>query len=134
MYVAEAASERHEAFGHRPKVLLVEDEAIIRLALASELRGARYEVIEASNADEALEILESVPVDLLISDFFMPGSMDGLQLAECARESCEKLKIIMLSGHLPQPPSAKLADCYFPKPYRSSAVLASCRDLLHFPG
>ncbi len=62
MYVAEALIERREA--KRPTVLLVEDEPIVRLDLASELRGARYEVIEASNADDALEVLHSHPVDL----------------------------------------------------------------------
>ena len=130
MFVAEAVTGRREAVGDRAKVLLVEDEAIARLYLASELRGAKYEVFEASNADEALQILQSSAVDLLISDVVMPGSMDGIELAARAREVRGSLKIIILSGQLPQAPSAKVADGYFSKPYGCSTVLKSCRRLL----
>ncbi len=111
-------------------MLLVEDEAIIRLHLASELRGAKYEVIEASNADEALEVLHTLPVDLMISDVVMPGSMDGIALAERAREISQSMKIIIVSGQLRQPPSRNLADDFFAKPYGCSTVLRACRQLL----
>jgi two-component system, response regulator PdtaR len=129
VFVAEAITKRREPC-ERVKVLLVEDEALIRLCLASELRGARYEVIEASNADEALEIVQTHPVDLMISDVVMPGSMDGVELAERARKVREDMKIIIVSGQLPQAPSQACADDYFTKPYGCSTVLRSCRELL----
>jgi two-component system, response regulator PdtaR len=114
----------------RPKVLLVEDEPILRLELASELRGAKYEVIEVSNADDALKVLRSAPVDLMISDVVMPGSMDGIELAARARELRENMKIIVISGQISQAPSHNLADVYFDKPYGCTAVLTSCRRLV----
>ncbi len=130
MFVAEALNERHEAARERAKVLLVEDEDISRLLLASELRGAKYEVIEASNADDALEVLHSRPVDLLISDVVMPGSMDGMELAARARKVRQDMKIIIVSGQFAYPPVETVADGFFSKPYGCSTVIRSCRQLL----
>ncbi len=128
MYVAEALIERREA--KRPTVLLVEDEPIVRLDLASELRGARYEVIEASNADEALTALHSSPIDLMISDAVMPGSIDGVALAACARKVNSGMKIIIISGQSSEAPAENVADGYFAKPYGCTPVLKTCRQLL----
>src|SRR5271166_989197 len=125
MFVAEAIIERNEASRKRPTVLLVEDEPIIRLHLASELRGAKYEVIEASNADDALEVLRSLKVDLLISDVVMPGSMNGVELATRARDLSSGMKIIIVSGQLAQSPPDKIADGFFAKPYGFTTVLKS---------
>ena len=105
-------------------------EAIVRLDLTSELRGARYDVIEASNADEALDVLHSHPVDLMISDVVMPGSMDGVQLAASACKVRSGMKIIVVSGQLFRAPPENLADEFFSKPYGCIAVLKSCRRLL----
>ena len=121
MLVAEAMNERREENGAR--VLLVEDEPIIRLDLASELRGARYEVIEAANAGEALTILNSLPIDLLISDVAMPGSMDGAGLAAHARKVYPDMKIIIVSGKFPEPPAGCAADGFFAKPYGARPCL-----------
>ncbi len=128
MYVAEAIIERREA--KRPTVLLVEDEPIVRLDLASELRGARYEVIEASNADEALSVLHSSPIDLMISDVVMPGSIDGVALAARARKVNSGMKIIIISGESSQAPAENVADGYVAKPYGCTPVLKTCRKLL----
>lgn len=128
MYVAEAIIERRET--KRPTVLLVEDEPIVRLDLASELRGARYEVIEASNADEALSVLNSSPVDLMISDVVMPGSMDGVALAARARKVNSGMKIIIVSGELPGAPAESVADGFIAKPHGCTPVLKTCRQLL----
>jgi DNA-binding NtrC family response regulator len=128
MYVAEAIMERREA--KRPTVLLVEEEPIARLDLASELRGARYEVIEASNADEALTALHSSPIDLMISDAAMPGSIDGVALAARARKVNSGMKIIMISGESCEGQAEDVADGYFAKPYGCTPVLKTCRQLL----
>jgi two-component system, response regulator PdtaR len=127
MFVAESMHERHKT--KLARVLLVEDEPIIRLDLASELRGAHYEVIEASNAGEALSVLDSQAIDLMISDVVMPGSMDGVALAEHARAVNPDMKIIIVSGYSSGPP-ANVADEFFAKPYGSTPVLKTCRQLL----
>ena len=128
LFTAEALKDRRQAL--KGTVLVVEDEPIVRLDLASELRGARYDVIEASNADEALDVLHSHKVDLMISDVAMPGSMDGVQLAARAREVRSGMKIIIVSGQVFRAPPETLADEFFSKPYGCIAVLKSCRRLL----
>jgi response regulator RpfG family c-di-GMP phosphodiesterase len=69
-------------------ILFVEDECLISIIASDALRDAGYKVIEAANADEALAILLSqTPVDLLISDVRMPGSLDGLGLLAATHEA-----------------------------------------------
>jgi len=72
-----------------PTVLLVEDEVLVRMMLADQLREAGCTVVEASDADEALLLLRQnlVRIDLVISDVRMPGSMDGLGLARVIDQS-----------------------------------------------
>jgi CheY-like chemotaxis protein len=82
-----------------PLVLLVEDEVLILILLAEELRLAGYAVIEAVSADEAFGIISSgTIISLLLTDFRMPGSMTGFQLAELAREKLPNVPIILVSA------------------------------------
>jgi len=68
-------------------VLVVEDEPIILLDVADQLRDAGFDVIEASNADQAIKHLNNNPaIRLLFTDIDMPGSMDGLKLAAAVRD------------------------------------------------
>jgi CheY-like chemotaxis protein len=71
---------------NRPTVLIVEDEFIIALGAADWVQQAGFDTIEASNADEAVAILEARPdIEIIFTDVRMPGSMDGLKLAHCVR-------------------------------------------------
>ena len=63
------------------KVLVVEDDLLIRMTSSAMLEDAGYEVLEAGDADAALLLLEETPVALLFTDIDMPGSMDGMKLA-----------------------------------------------------
>lgn len=117
---------------NRVAVLVVEDEVLIRLDVADQLRGAGYEVLEASNADEAIEILNVTPsIRLLFTDVDMPGSMDGLKLAAAVRDRWPPVKIIVTSGHrivdITEMPDGSM---FFSKPYPHLAVLKSMRELL----
>ena len=75
-----------EKFDHSILVV-VEDEVLVRMMLADQLREAGYRVVEASDADEALELLQhdALDVKVVISDVQMPGSMDGIELARVIR-------------------------------------------------
>jgi CheY-like chemotaxis protein len=67
-------------------VLIVEDELLIRLDLADQLRTAGLTVVEASTGDEALTVLKANDtVDLVVSDIRMPGATDGMELAAWLR-------------------------------------------------
>ncbi|HXD91250.1 MAG TPA: response regulator, partial [Candidatus Binataceae bacterium] len=62
----------------RPVVLIIEDEFLLRMEAAEMIEAAGFEVVEAGNADQAIEILESRPdITVVFTDVQMPGSMDG---------------------------------------------------------
>lgn len=80
-------------------ILLVEDEFLIRHFLACDLVDAGYEVVEAENADQALELLtDRYDIDFLITDINMPGLLDGLELAHIVRERRPATKVVIFSG------------------------------------
>jgi CheY-like chemotaxis protein len=63
-------------------VLLVEDEPLVRMLLAEELREAGLSVVEAGDAGEALSFLSATDqIDIVVTDIQMPGDMDGRELA-----------------------------------------------------
>jgi CheY-like chemotaxis protein len=84
----------------QPKtILVVDDEVLIRLLIAKYLRECGYTVIEAINADEALQVLQSEHrVDLVLSDVQMPGSLDGFGLAQWVRKNKDGVPIILVGN------------------------------------
>lgn len=99
------------------RVLLVEDDLMVRLITAEGLRDAGLEVAEARNADEALSYLAGGgKVDLLLTDVEMPGPLDGVQLAQRLRARQPDLPMIIVSGRA-APPGAAALGRFIPKPY-----------------
>ena len=83
----------------RPVVLIVEDDFLLRMDAADMIKAAGFEVIEAGNADQAIEVLEARPdITVVFTDIQMPGSMDGLKLARAVRGRWPPIKIIATSG------------------------------------
>src|ERR1700674_2110137 len=88
---------------HQPaaKVLVVEDEMMLRMRAVDIVEDAGFTPIEAVNGDDAFAILESrSDIDLLFTDIQMPGTMDGLKLAHAVHERWPSIKIILVSGKL----------------------------------
>jgi CheY-like chemotaxis protein len=82
-----------------PVVLVVEDEQLVRLSVVKTIEDAGFDAIEAADADEAIRILESrKDIRLVFTDVHMPGSMDGLKLAQAVRNRWPPIKIIVTSG------------------------------------
>mgnify|MGYP002079182677 FL=1 len=80
-------------------VLLVEDEALIRLSTADMLNDMGFKVVEASSAEEALELVNrGLHPDLLISDHLMPG-MNGTELAKIVRSREPEVQVLIVSGY-----------------------------------
>jgi CheY-like chemotaxis protein len=116
----------------RPVVLIVEDEFLLRMDAVDMIAAAGFEVVEAANADEAIEILESRPdITVVFTDIQMPGSMDGLKLARAVRGRWPPIKIIATSGHV-HVGEADLPEGgrFLPKPYSSGQVTDVLRELM----
>ncbi|MBE7216962.1 MAG: response regulator, partial [Caulobacteraceae bacterium] len=82
------------------RILFVEDEDAVRVVAARLLRARGYEVIEAADGEEALELAEAHTgqIDLLISDVIMPG-LDGPTLLKKARRFLDGAKVMFISGY-----------------------------------
>ena len=80
------------------EILLVDDEATIRLTLGAMLERAGYGVTVADSGEEAVTLLERQAFDLLLVDMKMPG-MDGMQVIAVARARQPDIAIIVLTGH-----------------------------------
>jgi CheY-like chemotaxis protein len=84
------------------RILIVEDDVIVRLVVSDALQESGFHVHEAANAMEAIAILErGNGFDLVLSDIRMPGEQDGLGLLEWARIHHPTLPIIITSGYIP---------------------------------
>ena len=115
-----------------PVVLIVEDESLTRLDAVEMAETAGFAVVEASNADEAIRILESRnDIRIVFTDIDMPGSMDGLKLARAIRNRWPPIQLIVTSGHVKPAPGEIPDGCrFFPKPYRHEDVVRTLRNLL----
>jgi DNA-binding NtrC family response regulator len=113
-----------------PVVLIVENDALLRLVTASNLRDAGFEVIEAANCAEALRVLDCVRVDVLFSDLDIPGIIDGLALAEWVHRSQADTRIILTSGEARTPGAVEEYASFLPKPYAEKDVERLLRGVL----
>jgi CheY-like chemotaxis protein len=105
-------------------VLLVEDEALVRMCIAAELENEGIQVIEASDADQALRVFQSNDgITVVFTDINMPGAFDGLFLSKRIRELCPHVRLILTSGRSPPPAGDMPAGVAFlPKPYEYAAL------------
>ena len=113
----------------RSKILVVEDDAILRLMAAEMMQDAGFEVLEADSADEALRILDNrTDVRVVFTDIEMPGSMDGISLARFIRSRWPTIAVIVTSGrytgHDVDLPAGGL---FFTKPYDPRQVVTAIR-------
>jgi CheY-like chemotaxis protein len=114
-----------------PVVLIVEDEFLIRLHAAQIIEEAGFDVIEASNADEAISILEvRSDITVLFTDIQMPGSMDGLKLAAAVKGRWPPIKIVATSGVVNvRSDDLPVGGRFLPKPYDPTQLTATLREL-----
>ena len=112
----------------RGRVLLVDDEDVVRASTAHMLGDLGYDVSEARSAEEALRMLDTTPApDLLVTDHLMPG-MNGTDLVRLARERAPRLRSLIISGYADvegiAPDLPRLA-----KPFRSAELAAKLEAL-----
>ena len=113
------------------RVLLVEDEWFIRFDVAEQLRGAGFEVVEASTADDAMDYISSGErIDALITDIRMPGTLDGLELAGKLRVMQPMLLIFVASGSIELESAASRVGRFINKPYDPKQIAMLIAEML----
>ena len=108
------------------KVLVVDDEMFVRLMAVDAIADAGHQPFEAGDADEAVEMLEANPYDVVFTDIKMPGSIDGLGLAALVHKRWPQTHVIVTSGHM-MLPDLPADTVFLQKPYRTAALA----DRLH---
>ncbi|HEV2991306.1 MAG TPA: response regulator [Candidatus Angelobacter sp.] len=100
----------------QPKVVIlcVDDEENPLILRKLVLQKAGYDVVTANSGRKALEVLQSQPIDLVLSDLLMPG-MTGTELARRIKDLHPKLPVVLVSGVNEIPPEASCADLFISK-------------------
>src|SRR3546814_3993888 len=87
------------AMGAGETVLVIDDEATVRMLIVEVLEEAGYTAIEADDGSSGLKILQSdIQIDLLITDVGLPGGMNGRQIADAAREDRKRTRMLLVTG------------------------------------
>ncbi len=113
-------------------ILVVEDDVVQRLTLAETLRLQNYIVHEAVTADEAAILLSSsaLKINLVITDIWMPGQMDGMDLVEYIRHTYPRLPVIVVSGVYKKNRAHDAGVVFFQKPCKPEEMLVEVARLL----
>ncbi len=117
------------------RILLVEDEAVVRDFAAHALRHFGYEIVGVESAEQAIELIDSdeAGFDMIFSDIVLPGK-SGIELAEEIMARDPKARLLLASGY----PDRRVASChpqelgipFLCKPYSIRGLLESVRDVL----
>lgn len=117
------------------RILIVEDEPLIRVMLAEELSDAGFDVDQAASGDEAAALVRDghVAFGLLITDIHMPGTHDGVAVARLMRQQVPLLPVLYVSGrpdifNTIRPPAQN--DAFLAKPFRLSDLVRIVHSLL----
>ena len=128
--MASIVSPRTASDGAVKTVLLVEDDTLLRMILAEALHDSGFGVVEAGDADEARNFLgRGEPVDLVLTDINMPGSMNGIDLARWLKTHLPQLKIMLTSGAHWSNKVASIGS-FIAKPFSIEEVVAQIHAVL----
>ena len=116
-------------------ILVVEDDAQVRLLAATSLRERGYSVIEAVNGAEAVTVLDGEGhIDLVLTDVVMPGALTGKEVAEHALQARPDVKVLFTSGYadasVMRNGLVQAGARFLSKPYRGGQLAATVRALL----
>ena len=117
---------------HKAVILCVDDELNPLTLRRLVLQKAGYEVLTANSGKEALEIVSSRHVDLVLSDHLMPG-MQGTELAQQLKERHPKLPVILISGVNELPAGSANANAFLSKIEGPDALCKEVAAILNLP-
>ena len=113
-------------------ILVVDDEVLIRMAVSDFLQECGFKVLEAGNAAEAIQMIQSAQsvLDLVLSDIRMPGDLDGFGLSKWIRQHRPNLPVILTSGDANKSDAAHelcAQEPFLRKPYNLEFAVAQIR-------
>jgi CheY-like chemotaxis protein len=112
---------------HPVTILVVEDNALVRLVAVEFLEDSGFKVVEADSADGAIDLLTNDgPIDAVFSDVQMPGTMDGVELARWISREKPGVKVLLTSGNAPM----QLDVPILPKPYDLPSVARRLKGMV----
>jgi CheY-like chemotaxis protein len=107
-----------------PRVLVVEDDALVREMAVEALHDAGFDVMEAEDGRAALEMCGSTDLDALVTDIRLPGPISGWDVAEKCRESDPTLPVVYATAMSHVPPRPVPGSRWCNKPYTPEQVVA----------
>jgi CheY-like chemotaxis protein len=111
-------------------VLVVEDENLVRLDVASYLEDAGFVVIEASTGEAAISLCNSgAAIDMIVTDIDLGGSVSGWDVAECFRTALPNMPVLYTSAQTIDRSRCVFGSAVLGKPYRNSDILKACHRL-----
>ena len=116
-----------------PRILVVEDEPLLRLFNADMLSDAGFDVLEAANADEALRLLETTrDIRVVFTDVEMPGALDGFALAQRIGVLWPEIGVVITSGRrYPEAALTAPARCFVAKPFKPAQIVGAIDAFVH---
>jgi DNA-binding NtrC family response regulator len=114
-----------------PVILVVDDEALIRMLAVDVLEDAGFDVIEASTADYAVVVLDKrEDIRVVFTDVDMPGRLNGFQLARHVQDHHHRVRVIIGSGKcVPGPEDVAPGTIFLQKPYPLETLVREVRRL-----
>jgi Response regulator containing CheY-like receiver, AAA-type ATPase, and DNA-binding domains len=115
------------------RVLVVDDEPLLRLFNVDMLIDAGFDVLEAADADQALSLLEQTNgIQVVFTDVEMPGVLDGFGLARRIEMRWPEIGVVVTSGRrCPDATFAAPARFFVQKPYRAAEIIEMIDAMVH---
>ena len=111
------------------RVLVVEDDELVRLFAAEALADEGFQVVEAATAEEALRVCADGAPEVLFTDIRLPGTLTGWDIAERCRRTHPRIAVIYATGFSGDAPRPVEGSVLLQKPYKAAQVANLIRDL-----
>jgi CheY-like chemotaxis protein len=114
---------------NEPKILVCEDDPLVRMVIVDYLVDSGCLVIEANNGEEAVALIDGPDqqLDVLFTDIRLGGPLNGWDVAEIFRNRFPNIRVLYTSGNLIQPRRDVEGSEFFSKPYPVNDILDACR-------
>ncbi|MCP3442322.1 response regulator [Bradyrhizobium sp. CCGUVB14] len=111
------------------RILIVEDDPLIREFVVEALREEGFEVLHAADGEQALNWCGRKVADVLVTDVKLPGKVDGWEIAERCREHDPELPVIYATGFSPVTPRPVPGSLLLQKPYHPAQIVEAIRKV-----